>query len=96
VPRSVLSGCGSNDQLSSSSSVAFPFGAADAHQAAPDRPGIAFTYVTDGGLTSPGAEAISPLSRPVGQHLKEAVCTGQTEVKIQPEDHALGKNFASC
>jgi hypothetical protein len=28
-------------------------GAADPHQAAPDRPGIAFTYVTDGGLTSP-------------------------------------------
>jgi hypothetical protein len=27
-------------------------GAADSHQAAPDRPGIAFTYVTDGGLTS--------------------------------------------
>ena len=46
-------------------------GAADPHQAAPDRPGIAFTYVTDGGLTSPGAEAISPLSRPVGQHLSK-------------------------
>jgi hypothetical protein len=28
-------------------------GAADPQQAAPDRPGIAFTYVTDGGLTSP-------------------------------------------
>jgi hypothetical protein len=28
-------------------------GASDPHQAAPDRPGIAFTYVTDGGLTSP-------------------------------------------
>jgi hypothetical protein len=28
-------------------------GASDPHQAAPDRLGIAFTYVTDGGLTSP-------------------------------------------
>ena len=46
-------------------------GASDPHQAAPDRPGIAFTYVTDGGLTSPWAEAISPLSRPVGQHLSK-------------------------
>jgi hypothetical protein len=28
-------------------------GASDPHQAAPERLGIAFTYVTDGGLTSP-------------------------------------------
>jgi hypothetical protein len=68
--------------------------AADPHLAAPDRPGIAFTYVTDGGLTSPlelkryrlfhaGLGSIS--SKPFAR---------ETEVKIQPEDHALGKNFA--
>jgi hypothetical protein len=68
-------------------------GASDPHQAAPDRPGIAFTYVTDGGLTSTlGAEAISPLSRPVGQHLSKPFAR-ETEVKIQPEDHALGKKL---
>ena len=41
----------------------------------------------------PGAEAISPLSRPVGQHLSKPF-ERETEVKIQPEDTRWGKNFA--
>jgi hypothetical protein len=69
-------------------------GAADPHQAAPDRPGIAFTYVTDGGFTSPlGLKRYRLFHARLGS-ISASRLHGKTEVKIQPEDHALGKNFA--
>jgi len=70
-------------------------GAADPHQAAPDRPGIAFTYVTDGGLTSPlELKRYRLFHARLGSISTKPFAREKHEVKIQPEDHALGKNFA--
>ena len=41
----------------------------------------------------PGYDAISALSRPVGQHLPQAVWEVRSAMKIEREDHGSGNNF---
>ena len=58
-------------------------------------PGIAFTYVTDGGLTSPlGLKRYRLFHARLGSISNKPFAREKHEVKIQPEDHALGTNFA--